>query len=281
MKSKFIQQLTRRKVWIRTVLQIFFFGLVALLAVNHVLAEEGMAIPWLEESSLHGLCPFGGVVSLYQYITEGTFVQKIHESSFILMMIAVGMSVIFGPVFCGWMCPLGSIQEWFGKLGKKLFGKKRYNNFIPAKVDRWLRYLRYGMLAWVLYMTIQSGYLIFADIDPYHALFNFWSSEAAIGGMIVLAVTLVASLFVERPWCKYACPFGALLGLTNLFSIFRIKRQASTCTLCRSCDTACPMNIKVSEQHVVRDHQCIRCLECTSEASCPIAATVDFVAGGK
>jgi polyferredoxin len=269
-----------RKIKIRTWVQIFFFALIALIAINHSLAESGGGIPFLASASLHALCPFGGVVTLYQYLTIGTFVQKIHESSMILMVLVLLLSVFFGPVFCGWVCPLGSIQEWIGKIGKKLF-KRKYNHLIPYKIDRWLRYLRYLMLGWVVYLTAYSGVLIFADIDPYYSLFNFWTGEAAAAGLIILAATLVLSLFVERPWCKYACPYGALLGLTNLFSVFGIRRDEKTCIQCNACTRNCPMNIKVDQVKTVRNHQCISCLECTSEASCPIPATVELKMGGK
>jgi polyferredoxin len=276
----FWKKFTRKRIWIRSVVQFFFFALIALISINHTLAESGGGIPLLSSASLHALCPFGGVVTIYQYAATGTFVQKIHESSFILMIIGFFLAVLFGPVFCGWVCPLGTFQEWLGKLGKKLF-KKRYNHFVPQKLDRVLRYTRYLVLGWVIYMTAASGTLLFANIDPYFALFNLWSSELAIGGVIVLAVTALLSLFVERPWCKYACPYGAVLGVSNLFRIFRIRRNPGTCNLDRVCDITCPMNIKVSEKTIVRDHQCISCLECTSEARCPIAATVEFTAGGK
>lgn len=276
LKGKFF----KRRIWIRTFVQVFFFALILLISVNHTLAENGGGIPFLSSASLHALCPFGGVVSIYQYATVGTFVQKIHESSFILMILAFLLALLFGPVFCGWVCPFGSIQEWFGKLGRKIF-KRRYNHFIPEKIDTVLRYARYLVLAWVLYMTATSAKLIFADIDPYFALFNFWSSEVAIGGLIVLGATLVGSLVVERPWCKYACPYGAVLGVTNLFRVFKIRRVPGTCKLDGACDIACPMNIAVSKKTIIRDHQCISCMECTSEAKCPAAGTVVFVAGGK
>ena len=177
------------------------------------------------------------------------------------------------------MCPFGTVQEWFAAIGRKLFKKRRYNHFIPARYDRILRYTRYLVLAWVIYMTAVTGKLIFQEFDPYFALFNFWSSEVAIGGLIVLGLTLVASLFVERPWCKYACPYGAVLGLTNLVRVFSIRRVESTCKFDQACDITCPMNIPVSAKTIVRDHQCISCLECTSEARCPVAGTVVFSAG--
>jgi polyferredoxin len=271
----------RNKIWIRRIIQAFFFLLIGFISINHTLVTTGNGIPFLASASLHSLCPFGGVVTIYQYATIGTFVQKIHESAFILMIIGFLMALLFGPVFCGWVCPLGTIQEWFATLGRKIFKKKRYNHFIPEKIDRVLRFARYLVLGWVVYMTAVSGTLLFEQIDPYFALFNFWTSEVAVGGLIVLGITLLASLFVERPWCKYACPYGAVLGITNLFRIFSIHRVAGTCKLDGACDITCPMNINVSAKTTIRDHQCISCLECTSEARCPVAATVEFSTGLK
>ncbi|MCJ7625736.1 MAG: hypothetical protein MUO76_19770 [Anaerolineaceae bacterium] len=89
----------KNSIWIRTVIQVFFFILVALIAINHQLEESGGGIPILSNASLHALCPFGGVVTIYQYITVGTFVQKIHESSFVLMVIGFLLAILFGPVF--------------------------------------------------------------------------------------------------------------------------------------------------------------------------------------
>ncbi len=281
MVKSWLQKFTRRKIWIRRLIQAFFFVLIALIAVNHTLAESGGGLPLLSSASLHALCPFGGVVTIYQYATTGTFVQKIHESSFILMILGLLLAVLFGPVFCGWVCPFGTFQEWLAGIGRKLFGKRRFNRLIPEKVDRVLRYARYLVLAWVLYMTAASATLIFAEYDPYFALFNFWSDEVAVGGLIVLGVVIAASLVIERPWCKYACPYGAVLGITNLFRVFQLRRREATCKLDGACDIHCPMNIKVSEKKVIRDHQCISCMECTSEARCPAAATVEFVAGGR
>jgi len=275
-KTTGLKSLSARKAAnIRLTVQIFFFALIALIAVNHKLEEAGKAIPILSSASLHAICPFGGVVSVYQFITTGTFVRKTHSASFILMWIVFALTLFLGPVFCGWVCPFGSIQEWFGKLGKKIF-KRRFNRLIPYKVDRILRYLRYLMLGWVVYMTAVTGTLVFADIDPYFALFNFWTSEVAIGGVIILVAVLVLSLLVERPFCKYACPYGAVLGVFNLFRIFKVRRNTTTCINCKACDRTCPMNIPVSTSGAVRHHQCITCLRCTSEQACPVDKTVEL-----
>ena len=271
---------SKKRIWLRPIIQLFFFALIALIAINHTLSEGGSGIPFLSSASLHALCPFGGVVTLYQFFAAGTLVQKVHESSLVLMVLVFLLAILFGPVFCGWVCPLGTIQEWVSKIGKKIF-KKRFNHFIPAKIDNMLRYSRYFILAWVVYMTAVTGKLVFSEIDPYFALFNFWTSEVAISGLVVLGITLIASLFIERPWCKYACPYGALLGLTNLFRVFKIKRNPTTCINCGLCDKSCPMNINISGNSLVKDHQCISCLECTSEAACPIPNTVDLTTEGK
>lgn len=268
-----------RSIWLRKVVQWGFFALIALIAINHSLVESGKGLPFLASASLHAVCPFGGVVSIYQFATVGTFVQKIHESSFALMAIGFVLAVLFGPVFCGWVCPLGTIQEFISGFGRKRL-RKRFNKFVPAKLDKWLRYLRYLVLAWVLYMTAVTGTLIFSEYDPYFALFNFWSSEVSLIGLGILVVTLVLSFFVERPWCKYACPYGAVLGLTNLFRVFSIRRSEATCKADGACSILCPMNIPVDSLTVVRDHQCISCLECTSEAVCPVANTVVFSTAG-
>jgi polyferredoxin len=277
--GKRIRLFRPRSIWIRRVVQWFFFLLIAAIAVNHTLAESGASIPFLADASLHAVCPFGGVETLYTFLASGLLVKKVHDSSLVLAAIVILLSVLFGPVFCGWVCPLGTVQEWVGKLGKKLF-KRKYNHFVPAKLDNVLRYARYGILLWVLYVTATSGTLIFESYDPYFALFNFWSTEVAPSALLILGLTLLLSVFVERPWCKYACPYGAVLGVTNLFRVFSIRRSESTCKLDGACSIMCPMNIEVDTKTTVRNHQCISCLECTSEAVCPVAKTVVFASKG-
>jgi polyferredoxin len=264
-----------KKIVIRRGVQIFFFLFIALISLNHSLVEGGRAIPLLSSASIHALCPFGGVTTIYQFVTAGTLVKKLHDSSLVLMTIGILSAVIFGPLFCGWICPLGTLQEGLSKIGKRIF-KRKYNNFIPYKYDRYLRYLRYAVLTWVIYMTAVTGKIAFEAYDPFYSLFNLWSSELAISGVVILIIVVLASLFVERPWCKYACPYGAFLGVSNLFRIFKIKRNSSSCVSCKMCDRNCPMNIKVSESNIVRDHQCISCMKCTSEEACPVANTVNM-----
>lgn len=266
---------SNRKSQLRLVSQILFFTLIAIITVNHSLAESNAGIEGIPAASIHAVCPFGGVVSIYRFVTAGSFVQKVHEASFALMVIVFFSAVLFGPIFCGWVCPFGSFQEWIGKLGRRIM-KKSYNRVIPAKLEKALGLLRYAVLAWVVYSTAVSAKLVFSAYDPYNALFSFWTSEAQVAGIIILLLVIAGSLVMERPWCKFACPYGALLGITNLIRPFAIRRRESTCISCGKCDRSCPMNIKVSESTAVRDARCITCLECTSEAACPISDTVDL-----
>jgi polyferredoxin len=268
----------KRALVARRVVQLGFLVLISVIAVNHTLEESGGGLPIIGSASLHSICPLGGVVSIYQYAATGSLVQRVHESAFVLMMLGFALAVLVGPAFCGWVCPMGTVQELVSRIGRRIFGRK-HNQFVPKKVDRWLRYLRYVVLAWVIWVTARSGQLIFADYDPYYTLFNFWTGEVALSGIVILVAVLLAALFVERPFCKYACPYGAVLGVFNLFRVFGIKRNKNTCISCRKCDTACPMNIDVSGSGTVRDHQCISCLECTSEQACPVPKTLSLTIG--
>lgn len=281
MKLPKFQLFRKRSIWVRKVLQVLFFILITFISVNHTLVRNGGGFNFLSNASLHALCPFGGVETMAQLLMTDTLIQKVRASSVILLDLTLLLSLLLGPVFCGWVCPLGTIQEWVGKLGRKWFGNKMYNQLIPRKLDRVLRYLRYGVLAWVLYVTFASASLVFQSYDPYFALFNFWTGEVTITALLILESILLLSLLVERPWCKYACPFGAVLGISNLFRIFTIRRNQDTCKLKGdACSTLCPMNIEISKHTVIRDHQCITCMECTSEACCPAKETIYLGLGG-
>lgn len=261
---------------VRKWIQIIFFTVAALIATNRGLAEAGKQIPFIGEASLHAICPFGGVVSIYNLITTGTLVKKIHESSIVLMLIVFISAILLGPLFCGWICPFGTFQEWISRIGRKIF-KKKFNTFIPYKYDKYLRFLRYGVLIWVLLITAWSGKILFSDYDPYYALFQFWTGEVAVTAFIALITVIILSLFVERPFCKYACPYGAVLGLFNLIRIVPLRRNVSTCISCSACDKACSMNIPVSDTEKVNNHQCISCYECTSDDGvCPVPSTMEF-----
>lgn len=250
----------------RLFVQIFFVVFVVYVSIGHYLVEKYPRLELFGVSSLHAVCPYGGVVNLYTFFTTGNYVSKLHQSVFIMLFALLGLLLVTGATFCGWICPLGAIQEWFGKLGRKIF-KNKYNK-IPVKLDRILRFLKYIVLVIVIIQTARTSKLMFESIDPYYNLFNIWTDEIAITGYISVFLTLFLSLFVERPFCRYACPLGAINGLFNSISIFGIKRRKDTCINCSLCDKACPVGIVVSEKNAINSPQCIRCMKCVE--ACPV-----------
>lgn len=277
MKKKPITNIAKEQSWVRRIIQIGFFSFVFLLTAVHVMEEWGITLPF-SVASIHALCPFGAVETAGRLITQGSFIPKTHESNLWLFFATAGMTVLFGALFCGWLCPLGSVQDWVGKLGKRIF-KKRYNLFVPKKLDRLLGYLRYAVLILIIVDTTRMLSLTFARVDPYYALFHFWTGEALISAIIVLIVVLGTSLFVERPWCRWLCPFGAVLGLLQLISPWKIRRNTDICTSCGLCTKACPINIDVDKKTAVFDTRCNRCGECLE--ACPTTGALDHSLPGK
>jgi len=242
----------------RFIIQLIFVVVILLISIGHATGWGG--------ENLHGLCPFGGVATMYTFVTTGDFIRHIGQSDFILLFSLILTLIAAGAFFCGWMCPLGSVQEWVGKLGRKLFGK-RYNK-VPKKLDRILGYLRYVVLAIVIIQTARSFTLVFQDFDPYYNLFNIWTDEISITGYITVLVTMIASLFVERPFCRYACPLGAINGLFNSFSITNIRRNETSCIDCKKCDEVCPVNLEPSKSKTIKSTACLRCMKCVD--ACPV-----------
>ena len=261
------------KRYIRVIVQICFFALIGLIAVNHTLSESGRALHIIGTASIHAICPFGTVAGIYQLITTGTFVKKVQGASLIVLYLVLFLSLLFGPVFCGWMCPLGSLQEWVRKIGK-IFKIPQVK--LPHKLDVVLRKLRYIVLIVVVIMTARMGELMFNAIDPYYAIFNFWTDDFIVTSGYVLMGVVLIGLVIERAWCKYICPFGALLGVANKLRVFKLKRRASTCVNCKMCSKVCPMDIPVHDREVVNDLQCIGCMQCTSDLNCPVNDTLQL-----
>lgn len=216
----------------------------------------------------HLACPFGGVETLTRVFAQGLYVPKTGLANLILLGAVLLSSLIAGPVFCGWICPLGAAQDWVRSLGRRL-GIRALN--APKKLERVLSLGRYLVLGLIVWATAQSFNLVFMKADPYYALLHFWTGEAAPLALAAMAVVLVASLFVARPWCRWFCPLGALLSLVGNFSFITIKRPAS-CAGCRFCAKACPVGLDLSKNEATSDPRCIRCGDCA--AACPPMAAI-------
>lgn len=249
----------------RLISQIFFLILVTIAGFRHQILGGGPA----GSPPVDSICPFGAIESLYKLLATGQFIEKIDWSATVLLIGAIISTILLGRYFCGWICALGTMQELFGKLGLKIF-KRRFE--VNTKLDKVLRYLKYLLLVIILFFTWKTGTLVIRPYDPFAAYSHIpagfeelWSGFAI--GLIILVVSLIASMFYDRFFCKYACPLGAFLGIISKISLFKIKRENSTCIHCNLCTRSCPVNIEVSNINQVDSAECISCLECVS--GCP------------
>lgn len=259
---------------IRFIVQITILITVIIASLNHYLGTIGNDILWISESIFHYICPICGVTSIYQFFASSTlWVVKLKSTLGIVIGLAVMATIVFGPIICGFICPFGALQDLVARLGKKI-NKRKYNKFIPKKIHDSLKYLRYVTLIVTICLTAFSGIKLLESINPYHAFLGIFKQNISIVGFIILITIVIASLFIQRPWCKYLCPYGAFLGLFNKIKVFRIIRNNSTCISCKKCSNACPMNIDVHEKNAVRDLSCISCFECVSEKVCPKENTI-------
>lgn len=265
--------------YLRVTVQIVMLLVVTIAAFNHYLSTIGKEIPWISESLFHYICPVCGVTSIYQFFASSSLlVVKLKSSLGIIIGLAIMSAILFGPIICGFICPFGAIQDLLSRVGKKIF-KRKYNTFIPKKVDEKLKYLRYVVLASTIILTATSSVILLEALNPYHAylsIFNRKFTALGIIGFIILTLIIGLSLFVQRPWCRYICPYGAFLGLFNKIKVFRVFREKGTCVSCKKCTKECPMGIDVHEKEEVRSLSCISCMECVGDKVCPKDNTISF-----
>jgi polyferredoxin len=220
-------------------------------------------------AGVEGWLPIAGMMNLKFFLVTG-HVPALHPAAMFLLVTFLAISFLFRKAFCSWLCPVGTVSEYLGKLGKKLFGR---NFHLPRWIDiplRGLKYLLLGFFVWAVSSMsasaiaafMRSPYGIVADVK----MLNFFRFIGETG-LVVLAVLIVASVFVHNFWCRYLCPYGALLGITSVFSPLRIRRNLETCIDCTKCAKVCPSNLPVDKLVTIKSAECTGCLECV--AVCP------------
>ncbi|NLJ37199.1 MAG: 4Fe-4S binding protein [Candidatus Atribacteria bacterium] len=260
------RKLQAKSRFIRFLVLIVILGISTLLGILHQVLLTRPPV------GVDALCPFGALESAYTLIATKTMLNKIATSSFLLLISTLLVAIFFRRVFCGLICPFGTLQELFGRIGKKIFRKKI---LIPKQIDRFLRYWKYLGLGLIVFFSAYTGTLVQRPYDPWVTYHHLSSSDLFSEfniGFLILLFSLVGSLLYDRFFCKYLCPMGAFLALINKLSFFRIERNESTCIKCRACDRICPVNIEVSKEKIVHSPECINCNECVT--ICPVPDTL-------
>lgn len=226
--------------------------------------------------SVESFCPFGGFETAWTWLTDGRTVPHTHTANLVLAGIVTVLALVARGFFCGWICVLGSLQDGLRSVGRRVEravpGWRRFRASLPkrlpwlARTDRLLAYGRYAVLAWALGGAAMTGTMVFREVDPWAALISIVEFEISTAFVVLVAV-LALSLVLDRPFCRYACPLGAVQGLIAKASPLAIQRDADTCLGCDICNDACPMHIPVNERTRVTDGACIGCLRCV--AACP------------
>jgi ferredoxin len=162
------------------------------------------------------------------------------------------------------MCPIGTISEWFGSLGKRM-GLPTWR--VPQWLDRVLSLLKYGVLVLILTTTWRAGELLFRGYDPCYALLSRHGTDITSWAYVVSGAIVVASLAVSLPFCRWFCPFAAILNPFSQAGLGRVRRDEAGCTSCGVCSRQCPMAIPIDQVQDVTAASCTSCLNCVD--ACP------------
>ncbi|MCQ4636041.1 4Fe-4S binding protein [Anaerovorax odorimutans] len=220
-----------------------------------------------------GSCPIG---ALQAVANDRNFTLPLYVWGF---LIAVG--AFFGRLVCGFMCPFGLVQDLLYKIPMPV----KLRNI---RADRWLRFLKYVILA--LFVLILPMFVVndFGQGDPWFCkyicpsgtLMAGWPLAALNEGLrgtlgflfawksVILIVLILLSMILYRPFCRYLCPLGAVYGLFNKVSLYRLRLDKGKCTGCGACESSCRLNIDPSK--IPNSMECIRCGRCVE--SCPTGA---------
>jgi len=221
---------------------------------------------------IHQACPYAVVcfgLSRGSFIAVGTSVAGLA----IVFGFAVAVwSMFYGRRFCAYLCPLGTLQEFIYKLRGRKYRLKHQTAFFVDRKLAWLKYLI--LLITMILSALGLGY-VFIRLCPFYAMSLL--PRIAIPGLVLLAIIVVKSFFGEREWCRFLCPYAALM---NVFQKVgekvgirrrKIRRNLERCTDCGLCMLYCPMNINIAEHEFVHDLDCIHCGICAEK--CPKPGT--------
>lgn len=210
---------------------------------------------------------FAGIKTIYTVILGGTFSVAQNAGDLILVISMLLITVIMGRFFCGFLCSFGSMGDLFWFLGTKL---KLRRPKISQRADRLMKGLKYiiligiVLLVWTLGLSILGGTANPWTIFGMYATLSGWadlSSLVSIGALLLLII-IVGSMLIERFFCRYLCPLGAVFSIVSKFRLFKIRKPVQNCGGCQACTKRCSMGIPLYGMNVVSDSECIDCMNC-------------------
>jgi polyferredoxin len=267
-------QITRRSFQAAFLLLNVWIGGIFYFWVRQIETEG--ATNWQRPAGVEGWLPIAGLMNL-RYFVLTHHVPALHPAGMFLLIAFLAIAFLFRKAFCSWLCPVGTISEYLWRAGRKIF---RRSLQLPRWLDIGLRGLKYALLGFFVWAVMSMGadelaafmnspYGVIADVK----MLNFFRHMSETGAIIV-GVLVLASLLIQNFWCRYLCPYGALLGIAALFSPARIRRNPETCIDCAKCAKACPSALPVDKLLTVKSAECTGCLECV--AACPAKDTLSL-----
>lgn len=263
-----------RSQQVRRMVQFAFLLLNAVIGVQFILwvryFESGGTAQYFERpAGVDGWLPIAGLMNL-RYFAVMHQIPPIHPSAMVLLCVFLLSSVLVKKAFCSWLCPVGTVSEYLWKLGRKV---GRRNLVVPRWLDIALRSLKYVLLAffvWIVFTMsamdlgdfLASPFGIVADVK----MLNFFRYMGTLG-MAVILVMVVLSVLIQNFWCRFLCPYGALMGIVSTLSPVKIRRDSEACIDCGKCNKACPSQLPVDRLVQIRSVECTGCMECV--AVCP------------
>ncbi len=235
---------------------------------------QGLYLP--RPAGAEGWLPIAGLMNSKYFFTTG-HIPAIHPAAMFLFLAFVLMSLLLKKAFCSWLCPVGTLSEYLAILGRRVFGR---NLRLPRWVDIPLRGLKYllfaffasfiaAMSAEALADFMETPYGLLADVK----MLNFFRDISLTAGLVI-GVLMLGSMLVQNFWCRYLCPYGALMGLVSLLSPVKIRRDADACIDCAKCAKACPSGLAVDKLVQIRSVECTACMACV--AACPAENALQF-----
>ncbi len=225
---------------------------------------------------VEGYLPISGLMGALDWIYQGTL-NTIHPAATVLFLVFVAASLIVHKSFCSWICPVGFLSENLARFGRWMFGR---NFRLPRALDiplRGSKYLLLGFFLWAIFSMTPVALRAFIE-SPYNKVSDVkmlaFFVDIGSTGLLVLLILVFLSIPIQGFWCRYLCPYGALLGIFARFSPLRVRRDPVTCTDCGICDRVCPARLPVSRRMSIGSEECIGCTDCV--VSCPVPTALRF-----